>query len=263
MTSEGDRVPGEIGCGTMLFRALVVADLLALVTGWIIFSQPTPYGMDAGPGPGFAGLLLLAVAAPVGVLLLLLWLTAGHASPGSIRLVFGLGLAVMVVTVIANTGIWPSKADHRPKDYYPPEQASAIVSFQRQSDFSYRLSLANGESADISHGGFYQGSPTPGPGALLPLGDMSDLRVGDLLIAGHEPGPWYMIAESRPGPAYPSGCYLLKVEAVFRSDHFELSVGVRLDPAEQFTISYRARESGSTTVDSLCLDGDGRVNYVP
>ena len=66
--------PRGPGCGTLLFRALVVVDALALTLGFIVMQEPSPYGMDVGPGPGFFGFLLFVPAALLGLLLLLVWL---------------------------------------------------------------------------------------------------------------------------------------------------------------------------------------------
>lgn len=246
------------GCGTLTFRALVVVDLSALTLGFIIMQQPAPYGMDVGPGPGFFGILLLAPAALLGVVLLTTWLSVAHAWLSValawkeiVRSLLGISLAAFVIAVVANSGVWP------PKTYYLPDTVGPITEIQEQRDTSYVLVLASGEWADVSHGGSFQGGPTPGPSAFVPLGDIPELRIDDLLVAGKRPAYWYLIAEANPGATYPEGCHALSLDAVEKGDHFELPSGVRLDKAAD----YRGRAGVGTDVRrrALCLDGQADV----
>jgi hypothetical protein len=228
-----------------------VVDLSALILGFFIMQQPAPYGMDVGPGPAFFGVLIFAPAALLGVVLLTIWLSVAHASKKSVRNLLGICLAAFVIVVVANSGVWP------PKTYYLPDTVGPITAIQKQQDTSYVLVLASGERADVSHGGSFQGGPTPGPSAFVPLGDIPEFRIDDLLIAGKRPAPWYLIAEANPGATYPEGCYALSIDAAEQGDHFELPSGVRLDKGTD----YRGRAEAGTDVRrrTLCLDGQAYV----
>ena len=226
------RKPSRVGYSgyASIFLALgSVLAALGLVEGWILLNTPG-YG-GVGPGVGFFGLVLLAAAASLGLVVGVFWLAYFHPPGRTIGRVAAVLVALLGLFALLNWAPWLQRT------YFTPEIVGVVASSDYTPDGVYHLKLEDGRTLE-ARGRAQQSGSLRSAGQYAPLEEPGDIRPGDLLLAGHDPTSWYEVAHVWPGLGSctdaAATCYSLEATGIVRQDSIDLDTGLRLKKASTY-----------------------------
>ena len=246
------------GCAGCLTVALVPGSLLvggALFVAWRLLN--TPDYASVGPGIGFFGFFIGLAGAALGLVLLLVWLAYSRPSTGDIGKVAAVCLAYVGVIAILSWAPWTP-----PKVYFTPEIVGVVATADYTPDGVFHVRLEDGRTLEVKTDAQQTGKVGEA-GRYSPLPGRIGISVGELLLAGETPTPWYTAGY---GPYTDttvdrsSWCYGLDATGMNRPDTVDLESGLRLKKATDY--EPRADKGGYGFQGRVCLNLRGEVTRI-
>ncbi len=168
----------------------------------------------------------------------------------------GFGLAAVLALVAVAAGALSCVGPFAATQIRTPEIVGVIDSSDFGADSLWHVLLADGQKLSLRR------SAAEGPG-YAPLDGGGTPRVGDLLIAGNEPTPWYTSPAHLTNLSDYAGrhleCYMLDGSGKENTDSFDFDYGLRLAKAPDFD---PVGANGHDFSGGACLDAQGRVKSV-
>jgi hypothetical protein len=233
--------------------SLVVAG--ALFVAWKLINMPDYASF--GPGIGFFGFFIGLAGAALGLVLLLVWLAYFHPSTGAIGKVAAVCLAYAGVIAILSWAPWIP-----PRTYFTPEIVGVVATSDYTPDGVYHVKLEDGRMLEVKTEAQQTGKVGEA-GRYSPLPGRTGISVGELLLAGETPTPWYT---GGYGPYTDttvdrsSWCYGLDATGMNRPDTVDLESGLRLKKATDYFPAPDALEYGFQ--GRVCLNLRGEVTRI-
>ena len=246
------------GCAGGLSAVLVVGSLVvggALLVGWKLLN--TPDYASVGPGIGFFGFFICLAAAILGLVLGLLWLAYFRPNVGAIGKVAAVCLGYVAVIAILSWAPWIP-----PQTYFAPEIVGVVAAADYTPDGVLHVKLEDGRTLELQDRSQHDGQLS-NVGKYAPLEGRIGISVGDLLLAGETPKPWYTGGN---GPYTgetvdrSSWCYGLDTTGINRQETVDLESGLRLKKAAGY--EPRTDKGGYGFRGRVCLNLQGEVTRI-
>jgi hypothetical protein len=199
------------------------------------------------------GLLLVLACVALGLALGIVWLAFFRPR---IRDIGKVGLVCLSYLLVMGLMTWAPWIP--PRTYVSPEIVGIVASADYDPIGVNHVKLVDGRTFELRDDSQANGQLSEA-GRYVPLAGLPGAQVGDLLLAGESPTPWYTAA-SGPSPVVKDAsdwCYWFDATGVERPDTVDLDMGLRLKKAAAYLYP-----SNGEFDSHVCLNREGEVTEI-